>query len=186
MAKARAKRSGYRRSPTTTRKRTSGYGQLVEKRSLIGWLIAAAVVFVVIVIFFSRQIILDARGEDGKGILLTTTDLGTLQIRLNDGRTESAWDCDQHILKSGVWHHIAVIVDGGPKIITFLVDGVLCDGGEIRQFGWGRFNRDLGDINGAKYVQIAPTLSGRLAVLRIYDRYLRVSEIVGNFRKGRG
>ena len=131
------------------------------------------------------QIVLDAREEDSKGVLLTTTDLGTLQIRLNDGRTESAWDCDRGILKSGVWHHIAVSVDGGPKIITFLVDGVLCDGGEVRQFGWGRFSRDLGDINAAEYIRIAPTLNGRLAVLRIYDRYLRTSEVVGNFHAGR-
>ena len=78
-----------------------------------------------------------------------------------------------------------MIVDGGPKIITFIVDGVLCDGGEIRQFGWGCFNKDLSDINGAERVQVAPTLSGRLTVLRIYDRYLRTSETVGNFRAGR-
>ena len=130
------------------------------------------------------QIILDSRGEDGKGVVLRTTDLGAIQISLNDGRTECAWDCDRGMLKTGVWHHVATIVDGGPKIITFIVDGVLCDGGEIRQFGWGRFNRDLSDVNGAGRVKIAPALNGRLKVLRIYDRYLRTSEAVGNFQAG--
>lgn len=130
------------------------------------------------------QVILDTRGEDGKGIVLLTTDLGTVRIRLTDGRTECSWDCDREILGTGTWHHVAVSVDGGPKLITFVVDGVLCDGGRYRQFGWGRFNRDLGDVNGAARVRIAPSLHGRLAVLRIYDRYLRISEAVGNFLKG--
>ena len=43
-------------------------------------------------------------------------------ISLNDGRTECAWDCDQGILRTEVWHHLAAIVDGGPKIITFVMD----------------------------------------------------------------
>jgi hypothetical protein len=48
-------------------------------------------------------------------------------------------------------HHAAVItVDGGPKIITFVVDGTLCDGGEQRQFGWGRFSPDLRTPKGAR------------------------------------
>ena len=128
------------------------------------------------------QIILDTRGEDGKGIVLRTTDVETIKITLNDGRTEAAWDCDPRILKRGVWHHVAVIVDGSPRIIAFVVDGILCDGGEIREFGWGRFSRDLSDVNGSESTRVAPTLSGRLKELRVYDRYLRISEAVGNFQ----
>ena len=130
------------------------------------------------------QIILDARGADGKGFL-TTTDEGTVKIALNDGRTESSWACDQQVLKPGTWHHVALIVDGGPKIISFVVDGVLCDGGQFRPFGWGRFNSNLRDINGADHLKIAPSLNGRLGALRLYDRYLRTSEAVGNFQAGR-
>jgi len=62
---------------------------------------------------------------------------------LNDGRTGSTWESDRGLLQSGRWHHVAIIVDGGPKIITFVVDGRLCDGGQDRQFGWGRFNPQL-------------------------------------------
>jgi len=130
------------------------------------------------------QIILDSRGENGVGILLATTDVGTVKIVLNDGRTESSWDCDRNMIEPGVWHHLAAVVDGGPKIITFLVDGVLCDGGEARQFGWGRFNRDLSDLNGSGRLRVAPKLRGQLSSLRVYDRYLRTSEAVGNFRHG--
>jgi hypothetical protein len=72
------------------------------------------------------------------------------------------------------------IVDGGPKIITFVVDGVLCDGGDQRQFGWGRFSPNYRGPNGAATLKICkPTRS-----LRLYNRALRTSEAVGNFRAG--
>ena len=77
---------------------------------------------------------------------------------------------------------------GGPKIITFVVDGVLGDGGEERQFGWGRFSPHLRVPNPDPAVgpdkkpklRIAPAV----ASLRIYDRALRTSEAVGNWRAG--
>jgi len=65
-----------------------------------------------------------------------------------------------------------------------VVDGVLNDGGAARQFGWGRFKPELGAVNGVKQVNLAPQLFGEIRALRIYDRRLRVSEAVGNFRNG--
>jgi hypothetical protein len=75
---------------------------------------------------------------------------------------------------------VVVTVDGGPKIITFVVDGVLQDGGNQRQFGWGRFSPHLRSANGAAKVRIDPAVGS----LRIYGRALRTSEAVGNFRAG--
>ena len=37
----------------------------------------------------------------------------------------------------------AVIVDGGPAIVSFVADGKFLDGGDDRQFGWRRFNPEL-------------------------------------------
>ena len=71
-------------------------------------------------------------------------------------------------------------MDGGPKIITCIVNGVLGDGGEERQFGWGRFSPTLRTPAGAATLQIAPTVHA----LRLYRRALRTSEAVGNFRAG--
>ena len=85
-------------------------------------------------------------------------------------------------MKIGYWQHVAVVVDGGPKIVTWIVDGVLNDGGTIRDFGWGRFNPALSDVNASPTVKIAPAVFGQLRKLRIYNRYLRTSEVVGNFR----
>jgi hypothetical protein len=101
---------------------------------------------------------------------------------LNDGRTENRWDCDPGTLHQGALHHVTVIVDGGPKIITFVVDGVLCDGGPFRQFGWGRFSPHLRDVHGSKTARIAPSLVGEVVDLRIYGRYLRTFEAIDNYR----
>jgi len=130
------------------------------------------------------QRLLDSRTDSGRGLCLRTTRRETLQIVLNDGRSESRWDCDAGVLHAGRLHHVAVIVDGGPKIISFLVDGVLCDGGASRQFGWGRFSPNLRHANGGRVLRIDPDRAGEIEALRIYSRYLRTSEAISNFRAG--
>jgi hypothetical protein len=134
------------------------------------------------------QVILDSRDDRGKGVALTATGDGTIRIQLSDGKESAAWECDRGLIGAGKRHHVAVIVDGGPKIITFVVDGRLDDGGESRQHGWGRFSGRLGDVNGSPEARILPLmLAGPgLRELRIYDRYLRTSEAVGNCRAAGG
>jgi hypothetical protein len=68
-------------------------------------------------------------------------------------------------------------------MITFVVDGLFCDGGPERERGWLRF-RTLGNLNGAAELNFAPSLNGQAKSLRIYGRYLRTSEAVGNFQAG--
>lgn len=135
------------------------------------------------------QEILDSRDAAGKGILVSTTTGGAIGITLNDGRSESRWECDRGLLATGKSHQVAIIVDGGPKIILFVVDGVVCDGGDQRQFGWGRFSPHLRAPNPdpqAKdrpaMLRIAPKMNGTVESLRIYNRALRTSEAVGNWR----
>lgn len=122
--------------------------------------------------------ILDSRDETGKGILLSTTETGTVKLTMNDGRSESSWDCDRGVIQAGKPHHVTAIVDGGPKVITFVVDGILCDGGDERQFGWGRFSANLRTPNGLPAIRIAPSVKS----LKIYNRALRTSEAVANFK----
>ena len=57
---------------------------------------------------------------------------------------------------------------------------MLCDGGDQRQFGWGRFSPTLRTPNGAATLKIARAVKS----LRIYNRPLRTSEAVGNFHAG--
>ncbi|MFH2068030.1 MAG: hypothetical protein ABII89_01015 [Candidatus Omnitrophota bacterium] len=127
---------------------------------------------------YPGQVLIDGRCPDGKGLTLVTTLQGTVKISLNDGRTENRWDCDPGILKSGRKHRLAVTVDAGPCIITFTIDGVLNDGGEHRQFGWGRFSPNLRHCNGSSSWNLSQAISS----LRVYGRALRVGEIIANFR----
>ena len=131
---------------------------------------------------FGGQVILDSRNKDGKGIVVVTGENGTIRIDLNDGKHTDGWDCDAGLIQPDRWHHVVMIIDGGPKIITFVVDGVLCDGRARRDFGWSRFNKDMDDVNGSRELKIAPSLKGRLKLVRLYDRYLRTSEAIGNFQ----
>ncbi|MEO7144739.1 MAG: exo-alpha-sialidase [Bryobacteraceae bacterium] len=134
------------------------------------------------------QILLDARTPAGKGILVATTDRFTLNLTLNDGVRESSWDSDpgdqDGTLRSGVWQHVIVIVDGGPRIISFVIDGVFNDGGAVRDYGWGRFDSGMDDVNCGAEARFAPAIFGQVKLLRIYDRYLTTSEAVGNWRAG--
>ena len=125
--------------------------------------------------------LLDWRDAAGKGGIVKTTPEQTIRLELSDGKVQSAWDCDPGLLKAGKMRHVTIIVDGGPRIITFLVDGNVCDGGTYRTYGWGRFDKALNDVNGGK-LQLAPALKGQLVSLRLYDRYLRNSEAVGNYQ----
>lgn len=130
------------------------------------------------------QVLVDSRTESGQGLCLQTSRRETVEIVLNDGRTENRWACDPGHLEAGRKHHIIVTVDGGPRIITFIIDGKLCDGGAFRQFGWGRFSPNLRHSNGDSTLWIGPNLDGRIHRLRIYTRRLRTSEAVGNYHAG--
>lgn len=126
------------------------------------------------------RVLLDNRDGQGRGLVLRTAERGALRIALHDGRTESAWESDAGTLRPGRAQHVVVTIDGGPKVITFVVDGVLQDGGDARQFGWGRFSPHLRSANGAKEL----TIDSAVRALRVYGRALRTSEAVGNFRAG--
>lgn len=127
-----------------------------------------------------QQVLLDSRDEAGVGILVSTTSRGTVEILLNDGRSQCSWDSDRGAIAAGKLQHLVITVDGGPKIITFVANGILCDGGEQRQFGWGRYSPNLRTPVGNDSLQIGAAVKG----LRVYGRALRTSEAVGNFQAG--
>lgn len=130
------------------------------------------------------KVLLDSRTEIGQGLLIQTAGHGTLRLTLSDGREVASWTSDAGLLHPNKLQHVAAIVDGGPKIITWVIDGVLNDGGEQRQFGWGRFSPTLRDANGAAQLRLPQP--GVIRRLRVYSRALRTSEAVGNYRAGAG
>ncbi|MBI5688929.1 MAG: exo-alpha-sialidase [Verrucomicrobia bacterium] len=139
------------------------------------------------------QVLVDSRlRPDGPGLVVTTGPHDTLVLELTDGRHRTTWTCDPGILTPGRRHQVVFNVDLAPRLITAMVDGVLCDGGDHAQFGYARYadsgrpptGKEPRDVNaGPLRVRLAPP-DGEMHRLRFYDRYLTTSEMVGNFRAG--
>jgi hypothetical protein len=125
-------------------------------------------------------VLLDSRDAAGRGVLVSAADEGRVRLVLHDGQQEVSWSSDRAVPSGPSPRHVVMTVDGGPKIITFVVDGVLSDGGDEREYGWGRFSPTLQSVNGASHLAIGTGV----ITLRIYRRPLRTSEAVGNFRAG--
>jgi hypothetical protein len=118
-------------------------------------------------------VLLDNLDGAGRGFCLRTAGGGALELVLNDGQTENHCTSDP-VLSAGLRHQVVVNVDSGPRIISFIIDGRFCDGGDSRQFGWGRFSPYLRHVNGSGELRIgAPILR-----LRLYGRVLLTSEAV--------
>ncbi|MDB4384802.1 exo-alpha-sialidase [Opitutaceae bacterium] len=149
----------------------------------------------------SGQDLLEARDAVGNGLSVTTTNRGTIQLGMRGpfgpppiddyyrgiadfGIAETGWDSDPGALETDQWHHVAIVVDGGPKTISFIIDGVLLDGGDVRQFGWARFPAQLRTVSFGQSLKIAWGLDGEMRGFRIHDRALRTTEVVGNWRSG--
>ncbi|MBC7924875.1 MAG: hypothetical protein H7039_04390, partial [Bryobacteraceae bacterium] len=133
----------------------------------------------------------DSRDAAGRGIALVTGERFNLQLIVSDGTSRFAAESDYGThpgtLAVGAWQHVAIIADGGPRIVSFVVDGELNDGGATRQFGWTRIASELDNLsgpNGATTARIAPAVLGEVGVVRFYNRYLTTSEAVGNWRAG--
>jgi len=122
------------------------------------------------------QTVAECRGEHGQGWIISTASDSRLRVTLNDSRNEPAtWYTDPGLLVAGKTHHIGFIIEGGPNLILAIVDGQLCDGGDIAMCGWGRFSRHLTETTDAtSRLSFGQGLVG----LRLFDRPLRVAEAI--------
>ncbi|WP_432890015.1 sialidase family protein [Kribbella sp. CA-245084] len=126
------------------------------------------------------RILAEQRDAVGQGWILRQVDDDRVQLTLGDGRRECSWTSEAGTLHADRRTHLVAIVDGGPKLIMFVADGRLQDGGSDRLYGWGRFDPDLRGVTTADSVQIDQSVER----LRIYGRPLRISEAVAAFRAG--
>jgi|UniRef100_UPI0040492236 hypothetical protein len=124
------------------------------------------------------QVLLDTRTPTGKGFALIVNEFGSIEIMLQDGHTENHWAVDPGVIRANQCHHLTAIVDAGPHIISFVVDGVLCDGSTSRKYGWGRFSPQLRHVNGSETLAINSAVTS----LRIYSRALLTGEAIANHR----
>lgn len=117
--------------------------------------------------------VLFSTAENEKGIVIEEKD-GALVFTMGDGKFWCTKSIDSSALPGGTPHHITIIVDGGPGIVMFVIDGVLWDGGSRQAFGFGWFNRYLSDINSAIVVRI----NNNAKNLKLFTRALTVSEAI--------
>lgn len=126
------------------------------------------------------RVLADTRDEKGRGLALVAADGGAVSIALNDGTRSVSWTGDPGMTGPGEPRHVCAIVDDGPRIVAFVAGGTICDGGEHRTRGWGRYAASPGDVAGAGTI----TIDAAVQRLRIYGRPLRISEAVGNHGAG--
>jgi hypothetical protein len=155
------------------------------------------------------QSILTSEGQRHRGFQIATAPYGAVRISLSDARHRHwldvvdgaldgqpgpgqqirsmrawTWESDRGVLKPGMRHHLVFIVDGLAKIVSIVANGRLCDGGADRIQGWSRLNPWMDDINDEGICQVADEFQGRIHHMRLYNRYLRTSEAIANWRAG--
>ncbi|MEI8206941.1 MAG: sialidase family protein [Kiritimatiellales bacterium] len=120
------------------------------------------------------EVLLDNRTPSGRGWMLELTGEGTLRLLMSDKQTVALNESESGMLLPGQTHAVAIVVDGGPKIVSFVIDGKFCDGGTQRQFGWSRFSPNLRDAAGHPRL----TISQDVQTLKIFSRALMTCEII--------
>lgn len=121
--------------------------------------------------------------KGGQGVRVVTSELAgqpTLAIELGDGGRAAVWHTDPGVVQAGKLQHIVFACDFAAAIVAVIADGTFCDGGAARPYGWGRLPLDMGDVKGSYQAALAPAVKG----LRLYNRPLRTTEAIGNFRAG--
>ncbi len=120
------------------------------------------------------------RGEAGLQLCLTLMDGVDVVHHFTDSLR---FDEDDHV--------VSFTVDCGPRLVTSVVDGRLCDGGAYFPEGWTTLPATFGAMGGADcHFYPAATVqhphsgpfAGKIARFLVYDRPLLVSEIISTTR----
>jgi hypothetical protein len=111
------------------------------------------------------------RGPDGSGLVVALEADNTLSLLLNDGQTCALWESDP-LEADGNFSHIFITVDSSARLICFYENGVINDGGENRQFGWGRLSPYFRNKYMSKELTVNPVEGSSLAWFKFYGRAL--------------
>jgi hypothetical protein len=131
------------------------------------------------------QPILKTLNNNGTSVILQTGEYGSIEIILSDGESLSKWNSDPGLLTTYNTHNVSVSVDNAPGIVQFVVDGVVSTGRNFRMKGWRWFDEDIeklifnklevGKMNDGHFRP-----PGKIVSLRLYNRPLMNTEMIGN------
>jgi hypothetical protein len=125
--------------------------------------------------------LLEAGDLERRGWQLVAEEGGRLRLKLVDGQHRSQYASDPGLLVQGD-HHVIITVDGGPKIISCVVEGMLNDGGRDQASGWARFDPNIHQVPGGLDVQVGRPSPVEVVEWRIHRRALRNYEAIENYR----
>ena len=131
-----------------------------------------------------EHVLIDSFGEGKRGFRVATTQTKAAELTLSDGQITIQAQADVGSLKPGAWNHVVCIVDPGPRVVMWVINGRLSDGGKERVSGWTHYSTELKDIARTPAVFVSPKLRGTIRLMRYYDRALSVSEAISNFQHG--
>ena len=124
-------------------------------------------------------VLADARKE-GQGAVLELTAAGTARLTITaQGHEPFSWESDQGLLTPGRRHQVAVIADEASRIVMFVVDGQLCDGGTQRPNGWTRLPEGMSVPLPVDQAEAGSAKGLSVERARLFKRPLRVSEVAG-------
>jgi len=123
--------------------------------------------------FNGNAALLDGSDMQGRGLKLEAFPDGSLLMEMGDSWSTSSI-CSEPCLVKEEKNLITIIVDGGPGIISFVVNGKFLDGAEFRQFGWQRFSPILRHVNWSPDWK----LSSEVAKIEIFSRALMTVEAI--------
>eukprot|EP01052_Picozoa_sp_SAG31_P019126 SAG31_NODE_1383_length_8578_cov_3.660573_11_plen_566_part_00 len=147
------------------------------------------------------EAILDARSRSG-GVGLLVGKNSSIMLSLTDSSLNTASAsaktfgtdplCSAELAKPGP-HYVGVVVDSGPMIVTFMVDGLVCDGGHAGSqwaSGWA-WLPPIETLEGAPEIGVGKCSAqssgcadygGKVSEGYIYTKALMNSELVASFR----
>jgi hypothetical protein len=121
-----------------------------------------------------EAVLLDSTDHEGAGIRITRH-RGKILFSMSDGEKTTSFKSDESLMENSA-NHVAVVIDGGPSIAYFVINGIFNDGGEKRIRGWERYDPNIGDVMGREDFYI----DGSISVIRVYKRPLMTVEICRN------
>ena len=142
------------------------------------------------------EAVLDARNADGAGVAVLVGAGGSIELHLQDATVASLNGvyrtdplCTAALAAPGD-HFVGLVVDAGPMIVSFVVDGLLCDGGHSpKAAGWS-WLEPIRSLQGATTMAVGrcqpgphcADYAGTVVAGRVYERALYTSDLVGDYR----